>query len=86
MLKIKSKKEIELMRQAGRIVGQVLEKLALLVEPGITTGQLDRQSKNLIRKNGGEPAFLGYRGFPASICASVNEEVVHGIPSLRREH
>ncbi|NLC51190.1 MAG: type I methionyl aminopeptidase, partial [Firmicutes bacterium] len=69
---------------AGIIVAQVLQRMSEIIEPGITTGQLDRESERLIRKNGAEPAFLGYHGFPASICTSINEEVVHGIPGLRR--
>jgi methionyl aminopeptidase len=72
------------MRVAGIIVAQVLQRMSEIIEPGITTGQLDRESERLIRKNGAEPAFLGYHGFPASICTSINEEVVHGIPGLRR--
>ncbi len=84
MVIIKNKKEIQIMREAGRIVAQVLDAMEKAIAPGITTEQLDRQASKLIRLAGGEPAFLGYRGFPASICASVNEELVHGIPSLRR--
>ncbi|MGI6096630.1 MAG: type I methionyl aminopeptidase, partial [Dethiobacteria bacterium] len=84
MISLKSKTEIELMRVAGIIVAQVLQRMSEIIEPGITTGQLDRESERLIRKNGAEPAFLGYHGFPASICTSINEEVVHGIPGLRR--
>ena len=71
------------MRQAGQIVAQVLHDLEPLVHPGITTGELDREAEAIIRRLGAEPAFKGYRGFPASICTSVNEEVVHGIPGRR---
>lgn len=71
------------MREAGRIVGRVLEEIETLIRPGITTRQLDQHAEGLIRRWGGEPAFKGYRGFPASICTSVNEEVVHGIPGGR---
>lgn len=84
MIVLKSLQEIELMRQAGRIVGEVLYELSQAVKPGITTAQLDILAVRCIRKNNAEPAFLGYNGFPASICVSVNEELVHGIPGLRR--
>ncbi len=72
------------MRRAGRIVGEVLERLAKEVRAGITTGELDALAREMILQLGGRPAFKGYRGFPANICTSVNEEVVHGIPSGRR--
>lgn len=72
------------MRQAGRIVAGALQELAGAVRPGITTLQLDTLARQYIEKSGARPAFLGYHGFPASICASLNEEVVHGIPGLRR--
>ncbi|NLA10659.1 MAG: type I methionyl aminopeptidase [Firmicutes bacterium] len=84
MITIKSKREISLMRDSGRVAASVLEELKRIVEPGITTAELDKVAERMIRKAGGEPAFLGYQGFPASICASVNSEVVHGIPGLRR--
>ena len=71
------------MRKAGQIVAQVLHDLSSFVRTGITTGELDREAEAIIRREGGEPAFKGYRGFPASICVSVNEEVVHGIPGQR---
>lgn len=72
------------MRQAGRIVADTLQELAGAVRPGITTIQLDTLARQYIQKLGARPAFLGYHGFPATICASLNEEVVHGIPGLRR--
>lgn len=71
------------MRDAGRIVAQTHEELAKVVKPGVTTKELDRIAEDFILKNGAQPAFKGYHGFPASICASVNEQVVHGIPGLR---
>lgn len=80
MINIKSKREIELMRSAGRIVAEVHEKLKEVIKPGITTIELDTIAEQHIRKCGALPAFKGYSGFPASICASVNEQVVHGIP------
>lgn len=84
MISIKSRDEIELMRESGRIVGLTLRTLKEKVKPGMTTASLDEIAEEIIRSNGGVPAFLGYRGFPASLCASVNEEVVHGIPSSRK--
>ncbi|QGU96473.1 type I methionyl aminopeptidase [Clostridium bovifaecis] len=83
MIIIKSSKEIEYMRRAGKIVSETLAILQESVEPGITTGELDRIAEEYIRKCNAIPSFKGYYGFPASICASVNEEVVHGIPSKR---
>ena len=71
------------MRGAGRIVAKVLEELSARVAPGVTTGELDRIAEALIRKMGGVPSFKGYLGYPASICTSVNEEIVHGIPGSR---
>lgn len=84
MIRLKAASEIALMREAGRVVARVLRELEQLIAPGITTGELNKRAEKLIRRSGGEPAFLGYHNFPASICASINEEVVHGIPGLRR--
>ncbi|OPL11877.1 MAG: methionine aminopeptidase [Firmicutes bacterium ML8_F2] len=84
MIKLKSAREIELMRDANKIVGEVLQEMNRVIKPGITTGMLDKIADKCIRSFGAEPAFLGYHNFPASICASVNNEVVHGIPGLRR--
>jgi len=72
------------MRRAGRIAAAVLQEMKQMVRAGITTAALDKKAEQLIRKAGAEPAFLGYHNFPASICASINEEVVHGIPGLRK--
>ena len=80
MISIKSAKEIELMRIAGRIVAETHEKLKEVIKPGITTKELDIIAEEYIRKSGALPAFKGYYGFPASICTSINEQVVHGIP------
>ena len=77
----KSKREIEKMRAAGQLVGQVLAQLRHMVEPGITTIDLDHFAERMIRDAGAVPTFKGYNGFPFSICASVNEQVVHGFPS-----
>jgi methionyl aminopeptidase len=77
----KSKRELEKMRAAGRLVGQVREHLRGLVKPGVTTMELDREAEKMIRDAGALPTFKGYNGFPYSICASVNEQIVHGFPS-----
>ena len=77
----KSKKEIEKMRAAGQLVGSVLRELRGMVAPGITTIEIDRAAEKMIRDAGALPTFKGYHGFPYSICASVNEQVVHGFPS-----
>lgn len=80
----KSRAEIDKMRRSGLIVADTLARLRRMVEPGITTLELDAVAEANIRGAGAIPTFKGYRGFPASICASINEEVVHGIPSERR--
>ena len=80
MISIKSPREIELMRIAGRIVAETHERLREVIRPGITTMELDTIAEAYIRKSGGIPSFKGYNGFPASICSSVNEQVVHGMP------
>jgi methionyl aminopeptidase len=80
----KSKDELARMREAGRIVAETLRLVAEAIRPGITTGELDQLAEAYIVKRGGKPAFKGYRGFPDSICTSVNEEVVHGIPGSRK--
>lgn len=84
-LEIKSREQIDLMRVAGRLVGETLELLRAAVTPGATTGDLDRLAEANIRDHGGVPSFLGYGvpPFPATICSSVNDEVVHGIPGDR---
>ncbi|HEY5998858.1 MAG TPA: type I methionyl aminopeptidase [bacterium] len=84
MIQIKTAEEIERMREAGLAVAQTLAGLRELVRPGVTTRELDRYAESTLRARGMRPAFKGYRGYPASICASPNEVVVHGIPSERR--
>ena len=84
MIELKTQGEIDLMRQAGRVVAGLLEHLSGMIRPGIKTKELDDEAIAYLRRAEAEPAFLGYRGFPASICVSVNEEVVHGIPGDRR--
>ncbi|MBU5282561.1 methionyl aminopeptidase, partial [Anaerostipes hadrus] len=81
---IKSKKEIELMREAGKMLEEVHNKLADFVKPGISTLEIDQFGEKAIRDLGCVPNFLNYNGYPASICVSVNDEVVHGIPSKDR--
>jgi methionyl aminopeptidase len=81
---VKSPEETVRLRAACRVVAEVLAELAALVAPGVTTLQLDQAAEAGARRRGAEPAFKGYHGFPASLCASVNEEVVHGIPSATR--
>ncbi|MGK7941693.1 MAG: type I methionyl aminopeptidase [Crocosphaera sp.] len=82
---IKSSQEIAIMRQSSLIVATVLKEIQETVKPGMTTGDLDEYAEQRIREMGGEPSFKGYYGFPGSICASINHEVVHGIPSNKRK-
>jgi methionyl aminopeptidase len=84
MISRKSPREIEIMQQAGSIVAETFELLSSLIEPGVTTGFLDQEAEKLIRSRNAIPSFKGYRGFPAAICASINEEIVHGIPGKRK--
>ena len=88
MIVLKTDREIQIMREANRIVAAILERIGEIVTPGITTGELDKVAEKMIRKAGAKAAFKGYRmrnqkPYPASICSSVNEEVVHGIPGPR---
>ncbi|KOA19879.1 methionine aminopeptidase 1 [Clostridium homopropionicum DSM 5847] len=80
MIIIKSDREIDYMKKAGKIVGETLALLQESIKPGITTDELDRIAEEYIKRNNSTPSFKGYYGFPASICTSINEEVVHGIP------
>jgi methionyl aminopeptidase len=79
----KSPREIEKMRRANMLVADVLAELSEMVAPGVTTADLDAAAERLVLAGGAEPAFKGYRGYPATLCASVNDEVVHGIPAKR---
>ena len=81
---IKSEREIELMRQSCKLLEEVHDELGKFIKPGISTLDIDRLGEKLIREKGGIPNFLNYNGYPASICVSVNEEVVHGIPKKNR--
>ncbi len=83
MIVCKSPAELERMRAANALVADVLAALAGIVAPGVTTKDLDGLAEKLVREAGAEPAFKGYRGYPCTLCASVNEQVVHGIPSAR---
>ena len=82
-IKIKSLEEIEILRQAGKILASVIRELKSSLKSGITTKDIDVFAEKLMQKYGVSPAFKGYRGFPASVCVSINEEVVHGIPGER---
>ena len=83
-IETKSPEEIQIMRQAGKIVATVLQELSELVKPGMTTADLDAYAEKRIREMGATPSFKGYYGFPASICACINDEVVHGIPNPKK--
>lgn len=83
MIAIHSRRELEAMKDACRISAQALQLAGELIRPGITTGEIDREIRRFIESTGAKPNFLGYGGFPASACISVNEEVIHGIPGTR---
>ena len=84
MVIIKSPREIEQLKRSSAMVAEVFEKLKGMIVPGITTQELDQAAEEYILSKGGRPAFKGYRGFPATLCISINDEVVHGIPGQRR--
>ncbi len=84
MIYYKSAREIALMREGGRILAEVVERLRALAKSGTSTLEIDEAVETFIREQGAKPAFKGYRGFPATVCISINDEVVHGIPSARR--
>lgn len=83
MIELKTADELERMRRAGAVVAKLLEHVSALVRPGLKTKALDQEARAWLKREGAQPAFLGYRGFPAAICVSVNDEVVHGIPGER---
>jgi methionyl aminopeptidase len=83
-IELKSPREIDLLRAAGRLSAKILFQLKAAVEPGMTTRDVDAMSAKLIRENGAVSSFMNYRGYPATICTSVNEEIVHGIPGPRK--
>ncbi|MCI5534505.1 MAG: type I methionyl aminopeptidase [Firmicutes bacterium] len=84
MIIIKSKQELDLMREAGKVCGQILRDLAEIIKPGISTLEIDRFVEKTVREHGMTAAEKGYCGYPASVCVSINDEVVHGIPSKKR--
>src|SRR6202050_5422358 len=83
-IQIKTPEQFAIMREAGLVVARTLEAVAAAVRPGITTAELDALAAREIRAAGAPPSFLGYHGYPATICTSVNDEIVHGIPSPQR--
>ena len=83
VIPIKTPEEIAIMAQAGQLLAKIIRELKAKIEPGLTTQELDKLAEELILKSGAKPAFKGYRGFPASLCTSVNEQVVHAVPSKR---
>ncbi len=83
-IRLKTSQEIESIRESSQIVAQTLQILERVIEPGIATRDLDKMAEQFIRKHGGIPSFKGYHGFPSSVCCSVNEQVVHGIPGARK--
>ncbi len=84
MISLKSEKDLQMMREAGKILAKIMQELQKGITAGISTGEINRMAGDLIRREGVKSAFKGYRGFPGEICVSVNEEVVHGIPGERR--
>jgi len=85
MITCRSPQEIAKIRTSAQLAAATLQHIAPMVQPGISTAELDRAAEIYIRKHGGLPAFKGYRGFPATLCTSINAEVVHGIPSKQRK-
>jgi methionyl aminopeptidase len=83
-MKIKTEKEIQIMKEGGAILAKILKELSAAVKPGISTEELDKLASELVFKYGAKPAFLNYNGFPAVLCTSVNEGIVHGLPSVRK--
>ena len=84
MISIKSRKEIAIMKESGSILASIMKEVKKRVEPGITTKELDKLAESLILESGAKPSFKGYDGFPASLCTSINEVIVHGIPSKQK--
>lgn len=84
MIPIKSKEDLKMLKKSGKILAEILQRLKEFIQVGISTIEIDRLAEGLVRKKNAIPAFKGYRDFPANICTSINEEVVHGIPSSRR--
>lgn len=85
MIPLKSKKDLEMLEISGRILARVMKKIESIIRPGISTADIDRLAEELVLKEKALPAFKGYKGFPATVCTSINEEIVHGIPSYERK-
>lgn len=83
MISIKNPEEIKIMREGGRILAKIMGELEKMVKPGITTQELNRAAEALVLSAGGKCSFLGYQGYPACLCTSINEEIVHAVPSVR---
>ncbi|MCM8797629.1 MAG: type I methionyl aminopeptidase [Candidatus Omnitrophica bacterium] len=83
MIPLKSKEELRMLRLAGKVLSKIMRELERVIRPGITTLEIDQLAESLIKREGVLPAFKGYKGFPATVCTSVNEEIVHGIPANR---
>jgi methionyl aminopeptidase len=84
MIPLKSEEDLEMIRRSGKILSRVMQKLCASIQEGLTTAQLDQLAEVLVSKEGATPAFKGYKGFPANICISINEEIIHGIPGERK--
>jgi methionyl aminopeptidase len=84
MIPLKSKQDLEMIRQSGKILAKIMQKLREFIRAGISTQEIDQLAEELVRKENAIPAFKGYKGFPANICTSINEEIVHGIPGERK--
>jgi len=84
MVCLKTREEIELIRDSCLLVSKTLARVARIIQPGISTQEMSKMAEAFIKKNGGKPAFLGYQGFPETLCISVNDTVVHGIPGKYR--
>ena len=84
MIPLKSEKDLEMLRRSGKILAKIMQKMREFIHVGVSTEEIDQLAEELMRKENAIPAFKGYKGFPANICTSVNEEIVHGIPSDRR--
>ncbi|MDD5238419.1 MAG: type I methionyl aminopeptidase [Candidatus Omnitrophica bacterium] len=85
MIPLKSKKDLEMMKKSGKILARVMKKIEKVIRPGVSTADIDHLAEELVLKEKARPAFKGYKGFPATVCTSINEEIVHGIPSTERK-
>jgi methionyl aminopeptidase len=83
MIPLKSEKDLQMLRKSGKIVACIMRRLQGFIKPGVSTAEIDRLAEELVLGESAKPAFKGYKGFPATVCASINEEIVHGIPSDR---